>query len=151
LLPALGTLACSLILSGSAYAASPAADPATVGKCLLSSCQSALAGCLADGGCLQNLVCVNACTGAPDVTACQIRCGDLYADQAVDVFNSCAVSSKKCVPQRLDEGLYPLPPDCALDNGFELSKFTGRWYITAGLNELFDLFDCQVRLREVSV
>lgn len=143
-LSALGTLACSLLLSGSAYAAPAPPDSAAIGKCLLSSCQSALAGCLADGGCLQNLVCLNACNDAPDVTACQIRCGDLYADKAIDVFNSCAVSSKKCVPQRLDEGLYPVPPDCALDRGFDLSKFTGRWYIAAGLNPLFDIFDCQV-------
>jgi hypothetical protein len=145
-LPALGTLACTLLLSGSAYAAPAPQDSAAIGKCLLSNCQSALAGCLADGGCLQNLVCLNACNDAPDVTACQIRCGDLYADKAIDVFNSCAVSSKKCVPQRLDEGLYPVPPDCALDRGFDLSKFTGRWYIAAGLNPLFDIFDCQVGL-----
>jgi hypothetical protein len=48
------------------------------------------------------------------------------------------------VPQRLDEGLYPVPPDCALDEKFDLGAFTGRWYITAGLNPLFDIFDCQV-------
>jgi violaxanthin de-epoxidase len=94
-LPALGTLACSLLLAGSAYAAPAPPDSAAVGKCLLSNCQGALAGCLADGGCLQNLVCLTACNDAPDVTACQIRCGDLYADKAIDVFNSCAVSAKK--------------------------------------------------------
>jgi hypothetical protein len=94
-LPLLGTLACSLLLAGSAHAAPKPPDNAAVGKCLLSSCQGALAGCLADGGCLQNLVCLNACGSAPDVTACQIRCGDLYADKAIDVFNSCAVSAKK--------------------------------------------------------
>ena len=35
------------------------------------------------------------------------------------------------------------PPDSALDNSFDVSKFTGRWYITAGLNPLFDTFACQ--------
>lgn len=40
--------------------------------------------------------------------------------------------------------LYPVPPDEALDPNFDLSGFTGRWFITAGLNPLFDTFDCQV-------
>jgi len=39
--------------------------------------------------------------------------------------------------------VFPVPNDCALDNSFDLSKFTGRWFITAGLNPLFDTFDCQ--------
>lgn len=36
-----------------------------------------------------------------------------------------------------------VPPDSALDKNFDLNKFTGRWYITAGLNPLFDVFPCQ--------
>ena len=36
-----------------------------------------------------------------------------------------------------------MPPECARDKNFDLSKFTGRWYITAGLNPLFDTFPCQ--------
>lgn len=56
-----------------------------------------------------------------------------------------AVSDKKCVPQRADEGLYPIPADCALDSKFNLGMLTGRFFITAGLNPLFDIFDCQVR------
>eukprot|EP00887_Chlorella_sp_A99_P004962 scaffold4.g4962.t1 len=39
--------------------------------------------------------------------------------------------------------LYPVPPESALDKEFDLSNFQGRWYITAGLNPLFDTFDCQ--------
>jgi len=31
---------------------------------------------------------------------------------------------------------------------FEVAKMTGRWYITAGLNPLFDTFDCQVHFFE---
>jgi hypothetical protein len=81
-----------------------------------------------------------------DLCALCHRCGDLYGDKAVDTFNACAVSEEKCVPQRADEGLYPVPPDCALDKGFDIKGFTGRWFITAGLNPLFDIFDCQVRL-----
>ncbi len=114
-----------------------------MGTCLLANCQAALAGCLADGQCAANLICLNACSGRPDETACQIRCGDKYSDSAIDAFNKCAVSDKKCVPQRVDEGVFPVPPDCAQDSAFDLSSFTGRWYITAGLNPLFDIFDCQ--------
>ncbi len=36
-----------------------------------------------------------------------------------------------------------MPPDCARDKNFDLNMFTGRWYITAGLNQLFDVFPCQ--------
>lgn len=111
---------------------------------MLGNCQAELAGCIADLGCLQNLVCLNSCNGAPDITACQLRCGDLYEDKAVTTFNSCALSRKQCVAQRVDANLFPVPPDCALDTSFDLSKFTGTWNITAGLNPLFDTFNCQV-------
>lgn len=133
-------LSATLVLSGPATAA----DVAKVGTCLLSQCQGALAACLADGTCLKDLVCLNTCNGRPDEIECQLRCGDLYADQATDTFNACAVSEKKCVPQIPDKGSFPVPPPCALDSKFDLSMFDGRWYITAGLNPLFDTFDCQV-------
>ena len=53
----------------------------------------------------------------------QIRCGDLYADKAVEAFTACAVSDKKCVPQRVDESTYPVPPPCALDEKFDINNF----------------------------
>jgi hypothetical protein len=53
---------------------------------------------------------------------------------------------QQCVPQRADEGLYPVPCPDALDTSFDLNAFSGRWFITAGLNPLFDAFDCQVCL-----
>ena len=123
-----------------------AADAAKVGTCLLSSCPAALARCVSDLQCAKSLVCLNRCSGRPDETACQIRCGDQYEDAAIDTFNDCAVSEQKCVPQRVDEGLFPVPPPEALAatrDAFDLSGFEGRWYITAGLNPLFDRFDCQ--------
>lgn len=131
---------------GNAYAADvgkKASSGKDVGTCVLRNCQKALAQCLGDAPCLENLVCLQACNGAEDETACQIRCGDRYQDKAVDLFNTCAVSDKKCVPQRVDEGVYPVPPTCALDASFDLTAFQGRWYITAGLNKLFDTFPCQ--------
>ena len=53
----------------------------------------------------------------------QIRCGDLYDDKAVEAFTACAVSDKKCVPQRVDESSFPEPPPCALDEKFDLNNF----------------------------
>ena len=53
----------------------------------------------------------------------QIRCGDLYADKAIEAFNSCAVSDKKCVPQKVDRDVYPVPKDSILDNKFDLNNF----------------------------
>ena len=50
-----------------------AADTAKVGTCLLSSCQKELAGCLADGSCAQNLICLQTCNGRADETDCQVR------------------------------------------------------------------------------
>jgi violaxanthin de-epoxidase len=133
-------LSVSLALAPPVFAGT---DAARVGTCVLRNCQIALAQCLGDAACVQNLVCLQACNGAEDETACQIRCGDRYADKAVDVFNTCAVSEKKCVPQKVDDGLFPVPPDCSLDENFNLASFQGRWYITAGLNPLFDTFPCQ--------
>ena len=138
--------ACSLVAASPVmvpHSAIAATDNAKVGTCVLSKCQNALANCLGDVKCVENLVCLQTCTTAPDETACQIKCGDLYADKAVDVFNTCAVSEQKCVPQKVDEGLFPIPTDCALDKNFDLTAFQGRWYITAGLNPLFDSFPCQ--------
>jgi len=136
--------ACSLIATPLSLPNSvSAADNSNVGTCLLRNCQGALAQCLGDATCLTNLACLQSCSGRPDETDCQIRCGDRYQDKAIDVFNTCAVSEKKCVPQKVDEGLFPVPPECALDTKFDLPSFQGRWYISAGLNTLFDTFPCQ--------
>nr|ART29441.1 chloroplast violaxanthin de-epoxidase [Lobosphaera incisa] len=139
------SLAAGLLLSA-VIAAAPvyAADVAKVGTCLLSNCQVALAQCLADGECLENLVCLQFCNGRPDESGCQIKCGDRYNDKAVETFTKCAVSQKKCVPQRNDgDTVYPVPKKEALDQNFDLNMVQGRWYITAGYNPLFDNFDCQ--------
>ncbi len=74
------------------------------------------------------------CLNTPDENSCrvltaaamQIRCGDLYADKAVEAFTACAVSDKKCVPQRVDQSAFPEPPPCALDEKFDLNKFQVR-------------------------
>jgi violaxanthin de-epoxidase len=75
----------------------------------------------------------------------QIRCGDLYNDEAIGAFNTCAVTQKKCVPQIPDRGDIVLPTGDALVPEFNVDDFQGRWYISSGLNKDFDIFDCQVR------
>ena len=70
--------------------------------------------------CIPDILCAAYRNGA---AVSQIRCGDLYADKAVEAFTACAVSDKKCVPQRVDATSYPVPPDCALDKSFDLNNF----------------------------
>mmetsp|Transcript_858 Transcript_858/g.3153 ORF Transcript_858/g.3153 Transcript_858/m.3153 type:complete len:513 (-) Transcript_858:100-1638(-) len=121
-----------------------ALDAAATGRCILSNCQVPLARCLADEKCLENLVCLQGCSGKPDEADCQIRCGDLYQSPAIATFNTCAVTAKKCVPQKPDDNSYPEPAPEKLVQKFDTGAFDGRWYIVAGLNRLFDTFDCQV-------
>lgn len=49
-----------------------------------------------------------------------------------------------CVPQKPDDGSYPVPPKEKLVQNFDTKLWNGRWYITAGQNKLFDTFPCQV-------
>jgi len=37
-----------------------------------------------------------------------------------------------------------VPPPESVTKEFDVTKMTGQWYISAGLNPLFDTFDCQV-------
>jgi violaxanthin de-epoxidase len=112
---------------------SMAADTAAVGKCLLTSCQKELAQCVLNPKCLANVVCLNACNDRPDEGECQIRCGDLFENDVVGVFNACAVSQKKCVPQKQTPSLYPLPAKESMVKKFDSKFWEGRWYISAGL------------------
>eukprot|EP01039_Chlorochromonas_danica_P003415 gene3415-3742_t len=134
----------SCILTMSPISNSQAADTIAVGKCLLQSCQLELAQCMLNPKCLANVVCLNACNGRKDEAACEIRCGDLFENDVVGKFNSCAVSQKKCVPQKQDEGLWPMPAKEGTVKSFDTSIWNGRYYISAGLNKIFDTFDCQV-------
>ena len=120
-----------------------AADTVKIGTCLLRSCTVSLAKCIADVPCLENLACLQTCTGRPDEGDCQVRCADLYGDKAVDKFNTCAVSEEQCVPSRPDDGSYPVPDDSVLVKSFDPSILNGRWFIVAGLNPTFDTFPCQ--------
>lgn len=144
-LAGLGVSVAAAVVAGAHGGPAWAADFVKTGGCVLSKCQLELASCLGDEKCLENLVCLNSCAKCPsdEEAACQIKCGDLYNDKAIAAFNTCAVTNKSCVPQKMDNGMYMEPPSDVLVPEFDTSMMEGRWYITAGLNPLFDTFDCQ--------
>mmetsp|Transcript_42177 Transcript_42177/g.83013 ORF Transcript_42177/g.83013 Transcript_42177/m.83013 type:complete len:441 (+) Transcript_42177:104-1426(+) len=145
------SLIAGLALAGTLLAtpnAAYGADGAAIGKCLLKSCQVELARCVTNPACLANLACIQTCNGRPDESACQIKCGDTFDNEVIGKFNDCAVSQKKCVPQRADDNTWPVPPEGSVVTKFDTNSFEGRWYISAGLNQIFDTFPCQVHFFE---
>ncbi|KAH9315365.1 hypothetical protein KI387_023992, partial [Taxus chinensis] len=121
-----------------------ATDALKTCACLLKECRVELAQCIADPACAANVACLQTCNNRPDETECQIHCGDLFENSVVDRFNECAVSRKKCVPQKNDEMTFPVPDPSVLVKKFNIADFNGKWYISRGLNPTFDTFDCQV-------
>jgi len=121
-----------------------AADGAAIAGCLFKKCKLPLAKCIVNPNCLANVICINTCNGKEDETGCQIKCGDIFENAVVGEFNKCAVSDMDCVPTRPDDGSYPIPPPENVVSSFDTKLWNGRWYITAGQNELFDIFPCQV-------
>lgn len=124
--------------------ASAVTDGKSIAVCLLNKCKLPLAKCITNPNCLANVVCINLCNGKEDETGCQIKCGDKFDNPVIGEFNKCAVSDMECVPRREDDGSYPIPSDDKLVKSFSTKIWNGRWYITAGQNELFDIFPCQV-------
>eukprot|EP00262_Sarcandra_glabra_P010813 TRINITY_DN2627_c0_g1_i2.p1 TRINITY_DN2627_c0_g1~~TRINITY_DN2627_c0_g1_i2.p1 ORF type:complete len:481 (+),score=70.10 TRINITY_DN2627_c0_g1_i2:171-1613(+) len=135
-----GLLACNF------FGVSPAdaVDALKTCACLLKECRVELAKCIANPSCAANVACLQTCNNRPDETECQIKCGDLFENSVVDEFNECAVSRKKCVPQKSDIGEFPVPDPSALVKNFNIADFSGKWYISSGLNPTFDAFDCQL-------
>mmetsp|Transcript_16331 Transcript_16331/g.23147 ORF Transcript_16331/g.23147 Transcript_16331/m.23147 type:complete len:477 (-) Transcript_16331:86-1516(-) len=121
-----------------------AADGAAIGLCLLKKCRLPLAKCITNPNCLANVICINTCNGKEDEEGCQVECGNTFENDVVGEFNKCAVSDMSCVPQKQDDGSYPVPANDVLVQKFDTKLWNGRWYITAGQNKLFDIFDCQV-------
>ncbi|KAM7529965.1 hypothetical protein LguiB_033375 [Lonicera macranthoides] len=136
----------ALILSGIFFVipTADAVDALKTCSCLLKECRVELAKCIANPSCAANVACLQTCNNRPDETECQIKCGDLFENSVVDQFNECAVSRKKCVPQKSDVGEFPVPAPDLLVKSFNIKDFTGKWYITSGLNPTFDAFDCQL-------
>uniref|UniRef100_A0A1D1YYP9 Violaxanthin de-epoxidase, chloroplastic n=2 Tax=Anthurium amnicola TaxID=1678845 RepID=A0A1D1YYP9_9ARAE len=135
-----GLLACTLLCVPSV----DAADTLKTCACLLKECRVELAKCIGNPSCGANIACLQTCNDRPDETECQIKCGDLFENSVVDEFNECAVSRKKCVPKKSDVGEFPVPDSANLVKKFDISDFSGKWYITSGLNPTFDTFDCQL-------
>lgn len=121
-----------------------AVDALKTCTCLLKECRVELAKCIANPSCAANVACLQTCNNRPDETECQIKCGDLFENKVVDEFNECAVSRKKCVPRKSDVGEFPVPDLGSLVKSFDMKNFTGKWFITSGLNPTFDTFDCQL-------
>ncbi|CAI0433848.1 unnamed protein product [Linum tenue] len=140
-LEVLGILAFSLLVIPSS---AEAVDALKTCACLLKECRPEFAKCISNPSCAANIACLQTCNNRPDETECQIKCGDLFANSVVDEFNECAVSRKKCVPQKSDVGDFPVPDPAVLVKNFNISDFTGKWFITSGLNPSFDVFDCQL-------
>jgi len=143
---ALRGAAAALLLFGSSMVTTPQAlalDAKAVGTCVVSQCTKPLARCIIDPTCAANLACIQTCTGKPDEGDCQIKCGDEFSDDVVGEFTKCAVTEKNCVPQRQDDGSWPVPKDSVLVPKFTTEALEGTWYISAGLNKAFDTFDCQ--------
>ncbi|XVF30919.1 hypothetical protein REPUB_Repub16aG0100000 [Reevesia pubescens] len=103
-----------------------------------------LAKCIANPSCAANVACLQTCNDRPDETECQLKCGDLFENSVVDEFNECAVSHKKCVPQKSDVWEFPVPNPAVLVENFNIADFSGKWFITSGLNTTFGAFDCQL-------
>lgn len=144
-----GTVAMALCLATLTLTQLPAAAPAAsdskqILSCLLTKCRLPLAKCIANPKCLANVACINTCNNRPDEIECQIKCGDIFENTVVGEFNKCAVSEMDCVKQQADDGSYPVPAPDKVVSKFDTKFFTGRLYITAGQNPLFDVFPCQV-------
>ncbi|KNA17540.1 hypothetical protein SOVF_078990 [Spinacia oleracea] len=133
-------VACTFFVMSSAQAV----DALKTCTCLLKECRIELAKCIANPSCAANVACLQTCNNRPDETECQIKCGDLFANKVVDEFNECAVSRKKCVPQKSDVGEFPVPDPSVLVKSFNMADFNGKWFISSGLNPTFDAFDCQL-------
>ncbi|XP_030475455.1 violaxanthin de-epoxidase, chloroplastic-like [Syzygium oleosum] len=132
--------ACAFLIIPSAEAV----DALKTCACLLKECRIELAKCIANPSCAASVACLQTCNNRPDETECQIKCGDLFENSVVDEFNECAVSRKKCVPQKSDVGEFTVPEPAVLVKSFNIADFSGKWFISSGLNRTFDTFDCQL-------
>jgi len=138
----LGLLLSPSFLPASTFVANAASTD--IVSCLFKSCSIPLAKCIANPKCLLNVACINTCNGKEDEIGCQIKCGDIFENDVVGEFNKCALSDMSCVPQKADDGSYPVPAADKLVQKFDPKFFSGKLYITAGQNPLFDIFPCQV-------
>mmetsp|Transcript_40244 Transcript_40244/g.84399 ORF Transcript_40244/g.84399 Transcript_40244/m.84399 type:complete len:280 (-) Transcript_40244:433-1272(-) len=119
--------------------------------CVLLHCAAPLLSCELNAQCRAWSLCNVGCAlhrEPAQALACQIRCQDLYKPTdagaqgfaEITAFSECAISDYHCVPQTRMTCSQP----SQVADSFRLEEFVGKWYITRGLNPLFDCFDCQV-------
>lgn len=74
------------------------------------------------------MACIQTCTNRPDEAECQIECGDKFSNAVVGKFTECAVSgtAAQCVPQRQDDGSWPVPKEEALVKSFSAEALQAR-------------------------
>ncbi|KAJ1414664.1 VDE lipocalin domain [Sesbania bispinosa] len=135
-----GILVCILMIIPSA----DAVDALKTCACLLKECKIELARCLSNPSCAANVACLQTCNNRPDETECQIKCGDLFENSVVDEFNECAVSGRNVFLRNLMWENFRLQILMSLLRALTLQIFSGKWFITSGLNPTFDTFDCQL-------
>ena len=126
------------------------------GVCVVEHCGGVLLACEIDAVCRTWSGCNQHCGLGNNALGCQIRCGDLYnpggnASDFIEAFSVCAISEHHCVPQ--SQMRCPVPANAAAMADFNLDAFVSsasaptnqptNWYITRGLNPLFDCFDCE--------
>ncbi|EOD38154.1 hypothetical protein EMIHUDRAFT_200654 [Emiliania huxleyi CCMP1516] len=116
---------------------------ASQSACVVEHCGAQLARCLADTACRGWSLCNAGCGLGTEALACNQRCADLHTplrgSPAIDAFSICTISDHHCVPQRRQRCAVPRNTLPAL----ELAAFEGDWWVTRGLNPIFDCFDCQ--------
>ena len=119
---------------------------AAQGGCVALHCALQLAQCEIDTTCRTWSSCNTGCGLSSSSLPCQIRCADLYkptnaSSDKINKFSECVISEHHCVPQQKFN--CPKPQASALSS-LDLKTFDGVWYITRGLNPMFDCFDGQI-------
>ena len=124
--------------------------PVVPGACVVAHCSAQLARCGLDSVCRRWQGCIFQCGLSSASLPCQIRCADLYhptddTAAAIVAFSECAISTYHCVPQVGNASDCAAPKHTEQLPRFDVGAFApGVWYVTRGLNRLFDCFDCQV-------
>ena len=107
-------------------------------QCAINRCGNKLVRCFGDMNCVANLACI---VSQGSSTLGQVRCGDMFESSAINNVNKCIVERERCIKPRIDMSVFPDVPTVVK---FDPSKFTGVWYVSAGLNPAFDTSDCQI-------
>jgi hypothetical protein len=114
--------------------------------CASQNCQTQLTRCMNDKTCATGLACLLGCqlhrNSNADEGNCQVRCMDLYENEAMQALTDCALTDHQCYPPSEADAKYPvISKDLAMKD-FDLRQFDGSWWVAAGWNPTFDCFPC---------